>query len=98
MVFDWGKARLFLDGLPGGQGLNIAHEAADRHANGLHAERVALCWIGKSGDHRDITYRALAVETSRFANALGTLGFGAGGRVFLLLRRVPELYVAMLAR
>jgi acetyl-CoA synthetase len=95
-VFDWGKARLFLDGLPDGRGLNIAHEAVDRHANGPHAERVALRWIGKSGDRRDITYRALAGETSRFANALGMLGLGAGGRVFLLLGRVPELYAAML--
>jgi acetyl-CoA synthetase len=91
-----GKARLFLDGLPDGRGLNIAHEAVDRHANGLHAERVALRWIGKSGDRRDITYCALAGETSRFANALGMLGLGAGGRVFLLLGRVPELYAAML--
>ena len=82
--------------MPDGRGLNIAHEAVDRHANGPHAERVALRWIGKSGDRRDITYRALAGETSRFANALGTLGLGAGGRVFLLLGRVPELYVAML--
>ncbi len=96
VVFDWGKARLFLDGLPGGRGLNIAHEAVDRHANGPRADRVALRWIGKSGDRRDITYRALAAETSRFANALGALGIGQGGRVFLLLGRVPELYVAML--
>ena len=40
---------------------------------------VALRWIGKSGDRRDITYCDLAGETSRFANALGMLGLGAGG-------------------
>jgi acetyl-CoA synthetase len=73
-VFDWSKARRFLDGLPDGRGLNIAHEAVDRHAVGARADRVALRWIGKSGERRDITYRALAAETNRFANAVGRRG------------------------
>ena len=94
--FDWGQARLLLDGLPDGRGLNIAHEAVDRHAGGPRADRVALRWIGKSGERRDITYRALAAETNRFANVLGALGIGEGGRVFVLLGRVPELYIAVL--
>src|SRR5690349_13069405 len=46
--FDWAKARDLLDGLPGGRGLNIAHEAIDRHAQGRSAGRVALRWIGKT--------------------------------------------------
>ena len=33
-AFSWDQARRELDGLPGGQGLNIAHEAVDRHAEG----------------------------------------------------------------
>ena len=32
----WAAARRQLDGLPGGRGLNIAHEAVDRHV--LHGE------------------------------------------------------------
>ena len=32
--FSWESARRALDGLPGGRGLNIAHEAVDRHAAG----------------------------------------------------------------
>jgi acetyl-CoA synthetase len=94
--FDWADARALLDGLPGGRGLNIAHEAVDRHAHGPRADRVALRWLGKNGEHRDLTYRALAAETNRFANVLGMLGIGAGGRVFVLLGRVPELYIAVL--
>jgi acetyl-CoA synthetase len=31
-TFSWQSARGELDGLPGKQGLNIAHEAVDRHA------------------------------------------------------------------
>jgi acetyl-CoA synthetase len=93
--FDWAKARAMLDGLPGG-GINIAHEAVDRHALGSRPARVALRWLGKDGERREFTYRELASETSRFANVLGGLGLGSGGRVFVLLGRVPELYIAML--
>ena len=37
-AFSWDDARRALDGLPGGRGLNIAHEAVDRHARGLPLE------------------------------------------------------------
>ena len=92
--FSWDDARDELDGLPDGNGLNIAHEAVDRHARGARAEHVALRCIGKDGAARDITYRELAERTSRFANALRSLGIGKGDRVFVLCPRVLELYVA----
>jgi len=93
--FSWQRERTRLDGLPGG-GLNIAHEAVDRHAAGPRADRVALRWIGKTGSRAALSYRGLAEATGRFANVLTGLGVGAGDRVFLLLGRVPELYVAAL--
>ena len=95
-AFSWDEAQRALEGLPGGRGLNIAHEAVDRHANGPHADRVALRCIAKDGRVRDLTYRAAADETSRFANALVTLGVKKGERVFVLSNRIPELYVACL--
>jgi acetyl-CoA synthetase len=95
-AFDWRKARALLDGLPGGRGLNIAHEAVDRHAQGRLADRIALRWIGKTGERRELSYRDLAAATNRFANALTSLGIGPGDRVFTLLGRVPELYIAVL--
>jgi acetyl-CoA synthetase len=94
--FEWAKARALLDGLPEDRGLNIAHEAVDRHLRGPGADRVALRWLGKSGERREFTYRHLAAETNRFANVLTGLGLRPGDRVFTLLGRVPELYIAML--
>jgi acetyl-CoA synthetase len=91
----WRAARAQLDGLPRG-GLNIAHEAVDRHAASSSASRVAISWLPKHGDRRDITYAQLAEESNRFANLLERLGVQPGDRVFLLLGRVPELYVAVL--
>ncbi|MBM3577931.1 MAG: acetate--CoA ligase [Alphaproteobacteria bacterium] len=95
-AFSWEQARAGLSGLPGGGGLNIAYEAVDRHARGPRASRVALRWIGKAGERRDYTYRELAISTNRFANALQSVGVKAGDSVFILLGRVPELYVGML--
>ncbi|MGA2494337.1 MAG: acetate--CoA ligase [Roseiarcus sp.] len=93
--FTWARARSWLAGLPGG-GLNIAHEAVDRHARGPRAERTALRWLGKSGERREISYRELAESSGRFANVLRKLGVGEGGRVFLLLGRVPELHSCLI--
>jgi acetyl-CoA synthetase len=93
--FSWPAMRAELDGLPGG-GLNIAWEAVERHARGARCDRVALRWLGRSGDRRDITYAELARASNRFANALRGLGVGKGERVFVLAERVPELYVTAL--
>ncbi|MCC6707403.1 MAG: acetate--CoA ligase [Gammaproteobacteria bacterium] len=93
--FSWEQARGMLSGLPGG-GLNIAHEAVDRHATGARAERVALRWLGRTGLRRTLTYRELRDDTNRFANALRALGVQPGERVFVLAGRVLELYVAVL--
>ena len=38
--FSWASMEAALDGLPGG-GLNLAHEAVDRHAAGPNADRIA---------------------------------------------------------
>lgn len=94
--FLWADAWKLLDGLPGGKGFNIAHEAVDRHAAGPRADKVAIRWIGKTGGRRDLTYGDLRRETNRFANALAGLGVKPGERVFVLLGRLPELYIALL--
>ncbi|ADZ69520.1 acetate--CoA ligase [Polymorphum gilvum] len=94
-TFTWQAARARLSGLPGGR-LNIAHEALDRHLATPAADRIALRWIARDGTRRDFTYRALVAETARFAGVLRALGVARGERVYSLLGRVPELYVAAL--
>ena len=94
--FSWAAARRELAGLPGGRGLNIAHEAVDRHANGASAGKVALRCRDRRGAMTELSYVELQQQTNRFANVLRGLGVGRGDRVFSLLGRVPELYVAAL--
>jgi acetyl-CoA synthetase len=95
-TFSWDQARRELDGLPGAQGLNIAHEAVDRHAEGPDRNHTAIRWISKDGTSQDFSYAQLRDLTNRFANALGQLGVGKGDRVFILAGRIPELYIAAL--
>ena len=95
-AFSWQAVRRELDGLPGGQGLNIAHEAVDRHAHGARRHHLALRWLGKDGSVRDFTYGDLQEQSNRFANVLTSLGVGKGDRVFTLAGRIPALYLAAL--
>ena len=94
--FSWERAREELDGLPDRQGLNIAYEAVDRHANGPRANQIAWRWLSKSGEVRDFTFADVRDATNRFANVLNGLGVSNGERVFLLAGRIPELYIAAL--
>ena len=93
--FAWQQASAAMTALPG-SGLNIAFEAVDRHLDDDLADKVAIRWLEKNLCQRDISYRELAALTSRFAHLLVHLGVVRGERVFSLLGRVPELYVAAL--
>jgi acetyl-CoA synthetase len=95
-AFSWSAARRECAGLPGGRGLNLAHEAIDRHAAGALAGKVAIRWLRRTGSRIDLTYEDLRADTSRFANVLQRLGVGKGDVVATLLGRTPELYAAAL--
>ena len=92
--FSWEKVQQELTGLPGG-GINIAFEAIERHAQGAYRDRVAFRFLG-AGPDRAVTYHELSVLTNRFANLLKNLGIGKGDRLFVLLGRIPELYISVL--
>ncbi len=92
--FSWEQAASTLAGLPEGRGLNIAHEAIDRHAAGPLRDKVAIRWVAKNDEVRDFTFADLANLSNRFANVLAQLKVAPGERVYLLLGRIPELYVA----
>ncbi|GAA4837031.1 acetate--CoA ligase [Saccharopolyspora rosea] len=94
-VLDWSNApfaKWFVDGK-----LNVAYNCVDRHVEAGHGDRVAIYWEGEPGDSRQITYAELQREVSRTANALASLGVGAGDRVAIYLPMLPEAVFSMLA-
>jgi len=90
----WRDPAGLIDGF--GDGLNICHEALDRHVAHGHGDQVALRWLGKSGHRRDLTYTDMQALAARFASLLMANGLQPGDTVFGLMGRVPELYAGAL--
>jgi acetyl-CoA synthetase len=93
-VLDESKApfvRWFVDGK-----LNLSANCLDRQL-AARGDKRALVWLGEPGDARTLTYRELSAEVCRAANALASLGVGAGDRVAIYLPMIPELAISLLA-
>jgi acetyl-CoA synthetase len=95
-VLDWDEARAQLDGLPDGRGLNIAHEAVDRHAIGPLADRHALRILPRDGEAKTVTYRELSLRTNRFANVLASYGIRPGERIVIVTGRGLTMFTTVL--
>lgn len=95
-AFCWEAARAEFAGLPQGRGLNIAHEAVDRHATGTAGRHVALRWLGADGRRKSISYNQLKEDSSRFAQVLEALGVRKGETVFALTPRIPLLFTVIM--
>jgi acetyl-CoA synthetase len=68
----WAEARRMIDGWQGG--INIAHEALDRHVAAGHGGQLAIRWLGKTGRGATSPIRDLQDAAARFANVLGRTG------------------------
>lgn len=76
--------------------MNISHNCLDKWLSSA-GDRIALRWEGEEGATRTLTYRELAQEVNRMANALRSLGCGRGDAIGLFLPMVPEVAIALLA-
>jgi len=106
--FTWSQVPDLCAGMASGEtgpGCNIAYTAVDRHAQGPDSGKTALRFIADTPPDpegpaalstRDVSYAELGRLTRRFTNVLRGLGIGKGDKVFVIMGRVPELYVSML--
>jgi acetyl-CoA synthetase len=94
--FSWEAARRELSAQPGSR-RNIGFEALDRHVTEGRGNRLAVRFIDRDGQRRDLSFGELLAATNRCANAWQELGLRAGDRVFSLLPRGPALHIAALA-
>ena len=73
---------------------NFGFDVVDKWAE--DRTKLALLSIDPSGEHATHhTFWDLKTLTNRFANSLRELGIKKGDRVFIMLPRIPEWYVAM---
>ncbi len=76
--------------------LNVCANWVDRHLGG--GDKVAIIWEADDpAESRNITYRELYEQVSKFANVLHAMGVKKGDRVVLYLPMIPEAAYAMLA-
>jgi acetyl-CoA synthetase len=95
-VLDGGRGPMWPIWFPGGQ-VNFTDNCLDRHLDEGRGDKPALIWEADDGATRTLTYRELAREVSRLANALGHLGIREGDRVGIFLPMSPEAAIATLA-
>ncbi len=81
--FDWDIPETFNYG-----GEVVDAWAADR-------ARMALIWVGDTGEERRFTYADIRDLSNRFANYLTSKGVKKGDRVLVMLPRLPEWQIAL---
>ena len=94
-TLDWSDAP-FAKWFIGGE-LNAAYNCVDRHVEAGNGDRVAIHFEGEPGDTRTLTYKDMAEEVARAANAFESLGVTKGDRVAIYMPMIPETLVSMLA-
>ncbi|WP_454644842.1 acyl-CoA synthetase [Bradyrhizobium liaoningense] len=64
---------------------------------GSDPARKALIWTNDRGEERRFTFREISEASQRIANVLRSRGIGRGDRVIVMLPRIPEWQMTMIA-
>ena len=75
---------------------NIGFACTDLQCRLGRGSAVALRWLGSDGGRTEFTFGQLALDSSRFASVLTRLGVTPGTRVFIMLPKLPEVFIAVL--
>ncbi len=76
---------------------NVVLNCIDRHRDTPVWDSCWIVWDGEDGARRELTYREMDAEISRFASALRARGYGKGDIIGLYMPMVPEGFAAMFA-
>ena len=77
--------------------MNIVHNCVDKYMGTTTEEQVAVLWEGEGGEIRSLSYGELFRQVNQVANALRSMGLGAGDAIGLYMPMVPEAAIALLA-
>lgn len=76
---------------------NIVLNCIDKHRDTPVWNQTFLVWEGEDGERRQLSYRELDRDVSRFAQGLRDLGVGRGDVIALYMPNLPETFVAFFA-
>lgn len=77
--------------------MNIVHNCLDKYIGTAVENRTAMIWEGESGETRSMTYGEIYRQVNQAANALRSLGLGAGDAIGIYMPMRPEIAVVLLA-
>lgn len=75
---------------------NFAYDVVDAWAN-LDRQKEALYWVNDHGEQRTYTFADISALSKRAAAVFMAQGIQKGDRVLLILRRRPEIWIALTA-
>ena len=75
---------------------NIGHISTKQQCENGLADKTAFHWLPANGDKIDYTFQDLDLQSNKFANLLGTLGFNKGEILFTFLPKCPEQFFSFL--
>ncbi len=73
---------------------NWAYDVVDRW--GDDPQKMAMHWVGPTGEERTITFATFKERSDRLASGLEAAGLARGDRTFLMLPRVPAWWESIL--
>lgn len=76
--------------------INAAHNAIDRHVETWRKNKIALCFESETGEKKKFSFYDIFVLSNKACNVFKSLGLKRGGRAFIFLPRIPELYYCFL--
>ncbi len=75
---------------------NFGYDVVDAWA-GTEPDRIALLWVNQRGEERRFCFRDMKTQSDRAAGLLENHGIGPGARVLIMLPRIPEWWVLVVA-
>lgn len=75
---------------------NFGYDVVDAWAE-KEPDRLALLWVNQQGEERHYSFRDMKTGSDRAARLLQDCGIAKGDRVFLMLPRIPDWWVLVVA-
>ena len=75
---------------------NFAYDVVDKWAE-YDRNKLAMIWVDQHGNERKLTFRDFRNSSNEAANIFLKYGIQPGTRVLIMLHRIPEWWIFMLA-